>query len=93
MDMWSEKLISEYENGRGPQACLLVKAAPSERWFQRLYRFPICFTRGRVAFLDARGLPIRGNAHGTAIAGIGVDLRLFVQSFSPIGTVVHKAEC
>ncbi len=93
MALWSKRLISEYDHGRVTQACLLVKAAPSERWFQRLYRFPICFTRGRVACLDVRGVPIRGNAHGTATAGIGVDLRRFVQSFSPIGTVVHKAEC
>jgi len=93
MDLWSEKLVSEYENGRVTQACLLVKAAPSELSFQRLYRFPICFTRGRVAFLDGRGVPVRGNAHGTAIAGIGVDIRLFARSFRLMGNVVRAADC
>ena len=92
MDLWSEKLISEYDDGAVEQACLLVKATPSEIWFQKLWRFPVCFTRGRLSFLNDLGLPVRGNAHGSAIVGIGTDLQLFIANFqmSGIGTVVRK---
>lgn len=86
--VWSRKLIVEHEQGRVRQACLLVKAAPSEKWFKPLYRYPICFTDGRVSFLNASGRPISGNAHGSAIVGLGIDANDFAEAFRDIGTTV-----
>ncbi|NJL06354.1 MAG: hypothetical protein HC911_15895 [Chloroflexaceae bacterium] len=82
------KLLTEYRVGRVQAACVLVRSATSEAWFQPLWQFPICFVRGRVRFLSpSDGAARAGNTHGTAIAGVGVDRDRFIAEFAPLGAI------
>jgi hypothetical protein len=46
----TEKLIGEYEAGRTTEAVVLVNNCTDAAWFQALARrFPLMFTRGRIA--------------------------------------------
>src|SRR5438876_2591321 len=50
---WNQKLIEQYQAGITSQAVLLVNAKTSEKWFQPLYDYPICFTNHRIRFYNA----------------------------------------
>lgn len=88
--LWSRKLILQLDQGKVSCACLLVKGAPSERWFGPLFRpdFTICFPYGRLSFMTEEGVAIKGNAHGSAIIGMGVNRKRFIDAFKKIGAIV-----
>jgi hypothetical protein len=47
---WVQKLEAHYVIGSVEEAICLVAASTSEKWFQPLYSYPICFTDHRIAF-------------------------------------------
>lgn len=66
VDYFSQKLITQYCLGAFPKAILLCNAATSERWFRKLYDFPICFTNHRIKFNAPEGYAHKLNAEKTA---------------------------
>jgi hypothetical protein len=85
---WSQKLIELYQAGITKQAVLLVNAKTSEKWFQPLYDYPICFTNHRIRFYNAEvdaGQP----TIGTALVYLGPNEQKFAQVFSQFGRVVR----
>lgn len=88
-ELWTCKLLAEYEAGRIQQAILLVNAATETRWFQRLYDFPMCFVKGRIRFNSPTGI-ITGPTVGSAFVYFGSDSQQFVTVFSQFGVVIGR---
>jgi ParB family transcriptional regulator, chromosome partitioning protein len=81
-EIWSQKLVDEFEEGRVVSAVLLVNAATETQWFQALgRRYPICLINGRIKFKEpsarirerlAKGQKERDNpTHGSALIFFG----------------------
>jgi ParB family transcriptional regulator, chromosome partitioning protein len=86
---WVNKLVAEYEDGSVEQAILLVNAATETAWFQQLYRYTICFVRGRIHFKSPNGgkdWPV----FGSAFIYFGKDDTRFVRTFSRFGAIVRS---
>lgn len=89
--VWSENLIREWKHGGVSSAILLVTAATSEKWFQPLWEFPICFTDHRIAFIGPDGKPVKGNSKGSAFVYFPKrmsGIHNFVAEFSKFGPVI-----
>jgi hypothetical protein len=89
--VWAQRLISEYTSGNVRQAILLVTACTSERWFQPLFQYPLCFTNHRIPFngVDGKG---KAPTKGSAFVYFGTNPERFASIFSAhnIGTVVSR---
>lgn len=86
-NIWSSRLVEQFEAGITEQAVLLVNAVTDRTWFQPLFRFPICFTDHRIRFYNADkpdgGQPTIGNA----LIYLGPDVERFIDIFSRFGTI------
>jgi ParB family chromosome partitioning protein len=88
-EVWTCKLIAEYEAGHVEQAILLVNAATETRWFHRLYQYPVCFTNHRIHFYSDqshRDWPTVGQA----FVYFGLAIEQFTLVFSQFGTIVRR---
>jgi phage N-6-adenine-methyltransferase len=86
---WINELIDEHTSGRTQQAILLVNASTSEKWFQPLWDYPICFTNHRIKF-DCPGATKSQPTKGNAFVYFGENSYKFAKVFSQFGTVVRK---
>ena len=86
-EIWSCKLIAEYEAGNVEQALLLVNANTETTWFQRLFAYPICFVKQRINFYGPSGKD-NGATHGSAFVYFGSDVARFSEVFGEFGRVV-----
>ena len=84
---WVEKLIAEYEAGNVTEAILLVNANTETRWFEKLWKFSICFVRGRLKFWNPEKTTAVGAPHGNAVIYVGQSPETFAAEFQRIGTV------
>ena len=84
---WVEKLIAEYEAGNVTEAVLLVNANTETRWFEKLWKFSICFVRGRLKFWNPEKTTAVGAPHGNAVIYVGAFPERFAAEFQRIGTV------
>ena len=93
-DIWSEKLIDEYEKGHVKEAVLLVNAVPDRKWFQRLWEYPICFTDHRIKFISPDNSKANAPTHGSAFVYFGPMSywEAFENEFEPIGHIVWPNE-
>jgi len=88
-ELWSTKLIAEYESGNVSEAVLLVKAALGYKWFEALwYDWPVCFVRERLSFIRSDGSNEGQSKQGTALLYLGSDVDTFGQVFSKFGRVI-----
>ncbi len=88
-DIWSHRLIDQYEAGITTDAILLVNAAVDTKWFQRLFDYPICFPDHRINFYSPDN-SVSGSTHGSALVYFGLQSGRFREIFSEFGTVVRK---
>ncbi len=88
-ELWTCKLIAEYEAGNVEEAILLVNAATETRWFQRLYDYPICFKRGKIHFHSEAG-GNSGPTVGSAFVYFGSNSDRFIEVFGQIGRIVRS---
>lgn len=84
--LWSQRLIVEYRAGNVQQAILLVNAQTSEKWFQPLWQFPICFSDHRIRFESPTGKG-KSPTHGNAFIYLGSSVERFQAVFSQFGEV------
>lgn len=82
VDAFAAKLIGEYDAGRLIRAVLLTNASTDAAWFADLAaRYPVLFTRGRVAFWRPDH-PGESPRFGQALFGVGVDAAAFADAFA-----------
>lgn len=88
--IWIQKLLEEYRSGRCDEAILLVNASTSEKWFQQLWDYPICFTDHRIRFdgPDGKNSPTKGNC----FVYFGPEAKVFTEIFSRFGRIVLAAK-
>jgi len=84
------KLAKELNSGKVKQACVLVNNATDTEWFHTLASCSsaICFTKGRVRFIDENGKPSGAPLQGQAIAYCGGAVKCFIKSFLEFGFVL-----
>ena len=89
IERFTEKLIAEYDAERIKQAIYLVNNCTDAGWCQSLLqRFPVCFTRGRITFLQGDGQKF-STRQGQAIFYLGPRVAKFHDVFGAIGTVLQ----
>ena len=88
---WAAKLISDYDAGRVEEALLLVNAVIDSKWFDVLWRFPMCLTNHRIRFeTTTEGVPT-SPIIGSAFVYVGTrHVQAFVRAFTPFGAVVRR---
>jgi len=86
--LFSSKVVAERE--RYKQAVVLVNNATETAWFSEIASVAsaICFTRGRVKFLDKSGKSANTPVQGQAVLYIGSDVAKFCDAFASIGLIV-----
>jgi hypothetical protein len=88
---WSARLIQQFDAGITTEAILLVNAVIDSKWFNVLWRFPICLTDHRIKFevpdsVDYASSPVIGSA----IIYMGPNISKFIREFSQFGAVVAR---
>lgn len=89
--IWTEKLATEYQLGHTKEAIALVLASTDTNWMQPfLQQHPICFWKGRIAFMD-KTYTQQGNFNrGNAFIYLGEHQERFKAVFSSHGRLcVH----
>lgn len=87
--LWSRKLVAEWQAGRVIAGMLLVKAALGYNWFEELWReLPVCFLRERLSFVRPDGTDDGQSKQATAIFYVGSDREQFAGVFSKYGRIV-----
>lgn len=88
-EIWSQKLIQEYESGHVEEAILLLNACTGTAYFQNLlnHGYHICLVRGRIHF-DGNGKSMEGPTHDNAFIYLGKCPERFIQVFERIGPIV-----
>lgn len=85
-EIWSCKLIAEYEAGNVEQAILLVNGATETAWFQRLCNHVMCFKKGKIRFLSEEGINT-GPTVGSVFVYFGSHEDRFIEVFSKFGRI------
>jgi ParB family chromosome partitioning protein len=86
-DVWTRKLIEEWELQHVQAAILLVNACIGDRWFNVLWDYPLCFADRRIRFNSPTGsgpAPTKGNC----FAYFGEDPAHFADTFAEHGQVI-----
>jgi phage N-6-adenine-methyltransferase len=85
------KLLDERRAGRVTAAITLTHNYTDTAWFQGLAELAdaICFTRGRVRFLDSNG-GTAAPTQGQAFAYFGDDVAAFTDAFGDVGFVMVR---
>ncbi len=87
---WVRKCLEEA--ARGCEVVLLVPSDSGVRWFQDAWRGcdAVCLPDHRLAFLDAKGKPAKGNRGSSAIFYFGDRGKRFLAAFHDFGVVVVR---
>lgn len=90
ISQFSEKLSSEWEQGRITSAIALTHNYTDTKWFHRLAKTcqAICFTKGRIGFQSPSG-KTAAPTQGQAFFYFGDDPKKFADEFSRHGFVVE----
>jgi hypothetical protein len=86
-EKWIGKLTAEFNNGNVNQACCITFASTSEKWFQPLLQYPMCFLSPRTNYLLPDGTVYRGVTKGSVVTYLGPNVDAFRKAFKQLGTV------
>lgn len=88
--IWMKKLAREYQLGHTKEAIALVLASTDTNWMQPfLKQYPVCFWKGRVAFVDKDYIQRANFNRGNAFIYLGRNAGKFKAVFSSHGAIVH----
>ncbi len=89
---FAEAVTAKYQSGEIRQACILVNNATETQWFQRMMEAAraVCFTKGRIKFVDVDGNPDSAPLQGQAIIYMGHYVKEFADAFRAEGTVLEN---
>jgi phage N-6-adenine-methyltransferase len=90
IEQFIDKLLEERAAARTTEAILLTHNSTDTAWFHKAANAStaICFTRGRIAFVDTAG-ERAAPPQGQAFFFFGADTRPFKAEFSQVGFVVE----
>jgi hypothetical protein len=87
-EIWSRKLVAEYEAGRTTQAVLLVNSTHGYKWYEDLAdRWTVCLARERIRFIKPDGTQGGPAKRGQSFFYLGPNVNRFREVFSTIGRV------
>ena len=85
-----EVAASKYEKGEFVQACALVNNASDTTWYHRLLNVSsaICMVKGRVKFIDKKGMPSSSPLQGQTAFYLGNHPKAFCEAFKIHGKTI-----
>jgi hypothetical protein len=78
----------EYELGNFSEGILLIGSSVHTKWFQCLWKFPVCLYVGRIKFYTYTGQK-PANSHDNIFVYFGDHREKFREVFSEIGKVIE----
>lgn len=92
IEQFCSKLVEEFSAGRVKEAVTLTHNYTDTAWFHILASVAdaICFTRGRIRFIDDKGVQAASPTQGQAFCYFGGRRSAFAARFSSIGFVVSR---
>lgn len=90
---WVKKALREHELlAHVTEAILALPAATQTKWFAPLFKYPICFARGRCFFIDSGTGTVPENGGPTPVAYVYLGPRIdrFRDRFSAFGPLVRQ---
>lgn len=91
-ELWTAKLINEYEQKNVKEAICLVNSATDTKWFSKLWRYPICFLDHRIKFIPGQNNNKKhGPTHGNVFVYFGKNMEEFRKEFSQYGIIVKPS--
>lgn len=88
-ELWSARLVEQFETGITTEAILLVNAVTDRKWFQPLWNYTICFTDHRIRFYNSAG-EFGFPTHGNAFVYFGDNANRFVEVFQQFGVIARR---
>lgn len=85
---WVRRMVELYQLRRVEAAIALLPARTDTAWFAELWRYPLCFIRGRLRFSNSP----TGAPFPSVIAYLGDDLKGFARWFGDLGHIVIEHE-
>lgn len=86
--IWIAKLMHEYEDvPHIEEALCITYACTSEKWFQPLFNYPMCFLSPRTNYLGTDGKPVKGVTKGSVVTYLGDNVTNFVNAFMDLGRI------
>lgn len=87
MPKFIDKLIT---STRITEYICLTNASTDTEWFHKLMNDAdaVCFTKGRISFINNKGNPTKGNSRGQAFFYKGKNVAMFDLEFNKYGKVV-----
>src|SRR5258708_1446391 len=82
LEIFTRRLIEQYDLCNVTQAILLIPANTATSWFDLLWQFPICFPASRIRFYQENGEPSNGVSFGTCFVYLGLHEARFAEIFS-----------
>jgi phage N-6-adenine-methyltransferase len=85
--LFMHKLVAEVAAGRTTEAIVLVNAYTDTLWFATIWCATtlVCFTTGRIGFIDQDGQPVESPTTGNAFIYIGPNEQRFITVFAGTG--------
>lgn len=85
------KFIDEYSHGAFKQGIVLMNNSTDTAWFHNLAAddVAVCFTKGRISFVDAGGKVSSSNTRGQVFFYFGDNVAEFERVFSAYGRVFY----
>ena len=90
-EVWSHRLLEQYETGITKEAVLLVNANTEAKWFQPFYDYLICLTNHRIKFYSTDGTPNQPT-QGNALIYLGHQQERFIEIFKQFGRIVKAVD-
>lgn len=92
LEIFTRRLIEQYNICNVTQAILLIPANTATSWFDLLWQFPICFPTYRIRFYQENGEPSNGVSFGTCFVYLGFNEARFTEIFSRFGRIVRAID-
>lgn len=94
---FTSRLVNEYYCGTIHNAIVLVNNSTDAVWFHKMAKYSnaICFTSGRLAFLDTNAIPKNSPVHGQAIflfTSCDSVREKFFEAFDDVGMIVEHLQ-
>ena len=86
-----ELLVQKYQAGEIAQACVLVNNATETGFYQRMLQYcaAVCFIKGRVKFIDEKGVESGAPLQGQTILYFGQQKDKFAHAFNRFGVILY----
>jgi len=86
--LWIDKLIDGFTRKHFHEACCITYACTSEKWFQPLFNYPMCFLSPRTNYYLPDGSMLKGVTKGSVVTYLGPRSDRFAYNFSELGQVM-----